>query len=717
MSSETTASRTVADLVAVEVFASKLFSITEEMAQTMIRTSGDPVIAEVNDFSTVLTDADGELLAYGVVAIHLGPARRSVRHLIETVPSEQIHPGDAWVCNDPYTTGNCHQPDLGIVRPIFYQGEHVAWCWAEAHMLDIGGMAPGGFASSAREVYGEALRFPGVKLISENEIIDDIWRLITANIRLPERNLNELRCFIAACNTAEQRLVDTIDEVGVESFRRYSEEAKDLSEQAVRRRISALPDGEFEARDYVEHNGHSNDLYEIRATVRVSGDRLEIDFDGTAAQTDGFVNCVAPAAQSVAITPLLHMLVPDVPVNEGLIRAIDWNMPAGTLVNPESPAPVSAGHMEAGMKAGRAVWAAASRLLSESDDEFLSMRPIATGHEAWIGSILYAPNEDGVWIPFLDMHGGGCGIGSTLQEDGLDAGGVLTATSNQLPDIETNEFLFDVLYLWRRLAVGTGGPGRTRGGLGIDIAFTPWRTPGGVTNTFAATNQIPATGIFGGYPGSGSRHRVFRGAAVDKDFEAGVVPGGPDDLQGSAVDLEAKHFDSPISAGDVLQVRIGGGGGIGDPLERDPQAVAEDVRNGYLDPALSESVYGVVLGGGRVDERGTEQSRDRIRAERRAWATLGAAAGIPAARSAAARADNPMVVERADGSLTCARCDSPLAEPRSPLHESVPARRRRAIDVLEELGGWCGPRDDVEVAEFACGSCGALVDVRVVVQA
>jgi N-methylhydantoinase B len=708
--------RSVLDLVDVEVFARKLFSITEEMGRTMIRTSGDPVIAEVNDFSTVLTDAHGELLAYGYLTIHLGPARRSIAHVIATVDASQINEGDAWICNDPYTTGNCHQPDVGVVRPIFFDGELVAWCWAEAHMTDIGGMAPGGFAVDAREVYGEALRFPGVKIVDRGTVIDDIWRLIATNIRLPERNLNQIRCFIAACNTAESRVRDIVAEVGLDSFRERCEAAKDLSEQAMRRRVASLPDGVYEARDFVEHNGHVNDLYEVRCTITINGDQMSVSFEGSSPQTDGFINCVAPAVMSASLTPLAHILVPDIPINEGIFRSIQWMIPAGTIVNPTAPTPVSSGHLETGLHAGRALWAALARIQSKSGDAFVRSHVLAPGHESWIGSMLYAPNEDGVWIPFLDMHGGGAGQGAQPHADGLDAGGVLPNSTNQLPDIEITEATFNVLYLWRKLAAGTGGPGKSRGGNGIEVAWTPWHTPGGSTNTFAATQQVPAPGLFGGFPGSGSRHRLFNDTDLLTQLSDGRVPGAPDDIAGDSVDFEAKKFGSPIAPGDVLQVRWGGGGGLGDPLDRDPELVADDARSGYSDREATVSAYGVWLDeNGAVDADRTDETRRELRSERRQWPPLGQASGIPPMRSAAAEAALLGVDQESDGALTCAACHAQLATGGAHLHHVVPARRRRAAEVLAAVGGWCLERDDVDIAEFACPGCGTLLDVRVVV--
>ena len=384
-------------------------------------------------------------------------------------------------------------------------------------------------------------------------------------------------------------------------------------------------------------------------------------------------------------------------------------------MNPVPPAPVSAGHMEAGLKAGRAVWANVARLQSVATDPFVSAHAMAPGHESWIGTMLYAPDENGEWIPFLDMHGGGAGLGAQVERDGLDAGGTLSNAINQLPDIETIEHHATVLYLWRKLGRGTGGVGRFRGGQGIEVAWTPWGTVGGQTTTFAATQQVPATGLFGGFPGSGSRHRLIRGADVHATLRGGSVPGTVDELGGERIDYEAKRFNAPVDAGDVMQVRLGGGGGFGDPLLRDPDAVARDARDGYADPGTLDVAYGVVLDGEDVDAEATVTLRERIRADRRAWPVLGDGSGIPAPRSEAERVANPGLTVDDDGTLHCTSCAEAVAPAGTDYHACVPADRRPAAEVLTRLGAWTRLRADVDVAQFACPGCGALLDVRVVV--
>ncbi|GAA4672932.1 hypothetical protein GCM10023215_00330 [Pseudonocardia yuanmonensis] len=273
-------------------------------------------------------------------------------------------------------------------------------------------------------------------------------------------------------------------------------------------------------------------------------------------------------------------------------------------------------------------------------------------------------------MPFPDMNGGGSGAGAQAVADGMDVSGVLAQPQNSIPDIEVNELAYPVLYLWRRLNPDSGGPGRTRGGTGIDLAFVPWYTTGGQEAVMAACWQVPPTGVFGGYPGSSSGAALVSGARADAALDAGVIPGSLDELAAPARQLEGKQFGLPVAPGDVVHLHVGGGGGYGDPLERDPARVADDVAAGAVTVAAARTSYGVVLDPtGRPDPTATETERARQRAERRAWSREGE-----------------------------------LAVRRSP----VAAR-------LAERGQWCHHRDGIDLVECADPATGTLVRADVVV--
>jgi N-methylhydantoinase B len=659
------------DPVTVEIFSKAIENIAHEMGVVMMRASGSPVIAEAVDFSTFIADADGDILCYaGYITIYLGTARQAVKHILATVPREKIRPGDLFICNDPFTTGNAHQVDVGVVRPLFIGEEIVAWCWAEAHVNDFGGIAPGSMAPMATETYGEALRLPGIKIVDQGEIIDDIWRIIETNIRVPHLVLNDIRCFIAACNRCDDRIKVLVDQYGIDTFRLYTEVAKDLAEKAVRDRIRELPNAVLTAVEYEEHNGHTNDIYPVRCTLTVEDDRMTIDLSESSPQTDGFINCSAAMTLGCAVSPLLMTLLPDLPINQGTLRPIEVITKPGTICDVQMPAPVSSGHLETGLRITRLITRMLAQLQADSTSEFVRDHLMASWQDSWSAAFFYGPDENGDLVPFPDMNGGSGGGGAQAVADGMDASGALAQPQNSLPDIEINEFAYPVLYLWRKINKNSGGPGLYRGGNGIEFAWTPWYSPGGQEHVMTACWGIPPNGVFGGYPGSASGFDLVTGAEVDRILNEGTVPGQLSDLAAPAIGLDNKQFGMAVLPGDVVNVHSGGGGGYGDPIERDLEQVASDVRSGLITAHAARSAYGVIVTvDGTADVAATDQRRAEIRTDRLSW---------PAE----------------DGGLV---------------------RRTGAAERLAELDQWCHFREGVELVETAEPGTGRLLRTEVVV--
>jgi N-methylhydantoinase B len=714
------------DLVTAEIIRQQLYNIAQEMGTVMIRTSGDPIITEAVDFSTFIADADGGIIAFsGYMTWHAGPARQSVRHILKSVPREEIHPGDAFICNDPYTTGACHPPDVGIVRPIFSGGELVAWCWSEGHILDVGGMSPGGFAPAAMDCYGEALRFPGIKFMSEGKVIEDVHRLIDANFRLASRNYNDIRCFLAATSVGERRVLDLIERYGLENFRQYVEANNRLSEETVRSRISKLPNRTILAEENVEHDGHVNEVFTVRCALTVDGDSLSLDFNGTDPQAGGFVNIAEGAMWGVAVTPLMLMLAPDVAFNEGFFAPLSMNLPEASLVNVRMPAPSSSGHMETGMHVMKMLTRVISELMAESEDDYVRAHAMAPWHDAWVGGVFAGADDEGNQFVMLDMHGGGAGGGAQTVVDGLDAAGTLTQVSNGLPDIELNELSFPVRYLWRRLNTNSGGPGRYRGGQGISFAWTADGASAGAETVFSACWQIPPGGVDGGYPGSTSGYRLIRETNVSK-LEHGKKPVNLDTIVGEVVELEGKQTNIPMSKGDVFIQFEGGGGGLGDPLTREPQQVANDVRDRYVDRATAEKVYGVVFADGTldVDADATSANRAKVRAARLGDARINGSTSRPVRpESSTERPVGYSLAVTGEGGreiYCCQQCGAPLAETGQSWREACAVRERPAHEAMAAQGGWARARIEdpaVVVLEHLCPGCGAALAVSTEVRA
>jgi N-methylhydantoinase B len=658
------------DPVTVEIFSKAVENIANEMGVVMMRASGSPVIAEAVDFSTFIADAEGDILCYtGFITIYIGTARQAVKHIIATVPRDQIRPGDMFICNDPFTTGNGHQVDVGVVRPLFRGDELVAWCWAAAHVNDFGGIAPGSMAPMATETYGEALRLPGIKIVDQGKPIDDIWRIIETNIRVPNVVLNDIRCFIAACNRCDDRLQVLIDRYGLENFVLYTETAKDLAEAATRRRIAELPNGVYKGIEIQEHNGHTDEINPVRCTMTVEDDEITLDFTESAPQTNGFVNCSAAMTLGCAVSPFLFSLLPDLPINQGTLRPIKIITKPGTICDVQMPAPVSNGHLETGLKVCRLITRLLADIQADSDSAFVRDHVMAPWQDSWNAGFFYAPDEDGNLVPFPDMNGGGGGGGAQRVADGMHVAGALAQPQNSLPDIEINEFAYPVLYLWRKLNQNSGGPGEYRGGDGIELAWTPWYTTGGQEHVMAPCWQVPPSGIAGGYPGSSSGFVLVSGAGADEKLSQGTVPQSLDDLSAEPTALTGKQFGLVVLPGDVIRLQCGGGGGYGDPIDREIEAVRADVLAGNVSGHAAASAYGVIIDdAGDVDQDATRASREAIRDDRRSWTR--------------------------DGEVT--------------------VRRTKAADRLADFGQWCSPHDAVEVVEKADRDTGALISVDVV---
>lgn len=606
--------------------------------------------------------------------------------------------------------------------PIFADDELVAWCWAEGHIIDVGGMSPGGFAPAAHDCYSEALRFPGIKFMEKGRVLEDIKRLIDANFRLPSRNYNDLRCFLAATSVGERRVLDLIGRHGVDAFRRYVQVNNELSEQAVRERIAKLPNKTLSAEAYVEHNGHVNELFTIRCTLTIHDDSIDIDFTGTDPQTDGFVNISEGAMVGVAVTPLMLMLAPDVAFNEGFFRTLTLTLPEATLVNVRMPAPSSSGHMETGMQAMKLLTRMLSEVMQESEDTFVRSHAMAPWHDGWIGSVFAGADDSGDQFLMLDMHGGGAGGGAQTVVDGMDAAGTLTQVSNGLPDIEFNELGFPVRYLWRHLNTNCGGAGRFRGGQGIDFAWTPDGASSGQETVFAGCWQNPPPGVDGGYPGGTSGYKVIQHTNLPEltRYHKAI---NRESITGEVLELEGKQAGIPLVTGDVFN-QFEGGGGVGDPLARDPDLVAGDVRDRYIGHDVASSVYGVVFLDDdlTIDSQATATRRDEIRKRRLAGAIKGISDVPPqfAEPTSERRIGFSLAfVTGSDGTAvySCQHCGESLASIQTDWHDASAHRERPVDEVLTENGTWAMKRTQqprLNIIEYLCPGCGAMLDVRTV---
>ena len=470
------------DIIDVEVFRKALENLTEEMAITLKRASGSSIVVDTHDFSTAIFDAAGEQLAFsGWVTMHCASSVIGVRETVKLFAADpDLAPGDAIVVNDPYTCGALHQADVGIVMPMFHAGEVVGWCFSNVHVLDIGGTAIGGLATTAHDVWEEALRFPPIK-IAPRGILDPQWeRFIANSVRMPDAVINDLRGMIAAGHTAQRKVDELIERHGLEDYRRLSDAGKELSEQALREKISQLPDGTYEAQEWIEYDGHATEeLLNLRCTLTVDGDHMRIAVEGDP-QIDAPVVGAPAGVLGCLMSALLCMLTYDIPMNQGIWRHLEFDLgPQGSVVNPLPPAPVSLAHVGCGFRAGRGFNDVLAQACALSGDAQLQARVAGAPQNAVPCALFFGQNQFGrptVSVLLSTAIGVGGGAQSTM--DGQDCYGAQTMQGTRMPDVEVFEAQEPMLVLYRRLTPDSGGPGALRGGLGMTEATVLWSTDG-----------------------------------------------------------------------------------------------------------------------------------------------------------------------------------------------------------------------------------------------
>jgi N-methylhydantoinase B len=700
------------DPVTLEVIRMRLDSIVEEMGIAMIRSSGSPVITEAGDFNTALFDPTGRIYAYSdYVQFHIGSGSVAVQNLVKVIEGEPLHPGDAFISNDPHTAGASHPPDTNVISPIFHDDELIGWAQSQAHLVDVGGMTPGGFAPGATDCYAEALRLPpGVKIFEKGEPVEWVRRTLLNNVRVPALFWNDVRSLVASNNTGIRRLLGTIAEFGLEQFREYTRLSFELAEQVVRERIAAIPDGTYRAEEWTEHNGHVDDLYRVACTMTKRGSQITFDFAGSSEQTGGFVNCSYGALVGSVASAVVPILAWDVPFNEGVMTAFDVVAEPGTIVNPTPPAPISNGHLTTGARVSRLVTKLMNEACRTSGDDVIRSRTQGVWADSWTGGISAGTSDAGEYFVLFNMDGGGMGAGAQPEMDGLDCAGMMTQVNNMLPDVEMNEMLYPVLYLWKQLNTSSAGHGAQRGGLGLEFAWTLHGAPEVVQTVFAPSAQVVADGFGGGLPAGGSGHEVRRATNVAALLQQGTVPAEPA-LTAERTDLLAINQQSvPIVAGDVFVQWIAGGGGYGDPLLRDPARVAADVTDGYVSAETAAATYGVVLTASGVDEQATALARDAVRRSR-----LGAEPTAQVAPDAAGAASVP---QRDDAGWYCPASGARLGNdpdwrPHAVLATHVAADRLAEHGVRVRRRD-AGPR--VLIDEYYSPACGTLLEARIRVE-
>ena len=553
--------------------------------------------------------ADGSLLMGGVGFLHhLTSAAEACKAIIRRFAG-QIHEGDVYLLNDPYTAA-LHTSDIYLISPIHYGGVLVAWSACFVHVYDIGAMNPGGFAPDAVDIFSEGFSSPGLKLIDGGELRQDVWDTLLNMVRSPEMVALDMRSMIACNNVAKDRMLALIDKYGVQTVDAACGTLIEQSEMLLRQRLRELPNGRWQSRQYLDVKG---EISRVVLTMTKQDDTLTFDFTGSSPQSRHSLNCTRWASLGGLFAPLFPLLCYDITWNEGVIRPIQMIAPEGSIVNCTRPAPVSVATVGAIQSVNNAACATIGKMLAAS--ETYAEEATAVWHANHFAIFMFGRNQrGGQAIGILTETFAGAG-GARTFGDGVDIGGEVPNPISRMANVETMEATFPVRYLFRRRMMDSGGPGRFRGGTGGELAIVPHDSlDGGLHYVISGKgSKFPMSdGLSGGLAGMTNDYVWVH--APKETHNTDRFAQSLDSIRGEHEAISWGVF--PLMGDDALYVRWNGGGGVGDPLDRAPEKVQQDVAEGIVSERAARNVYGVVIHGGRVDDGATKARRGELRAER-----------------------------------------------------------------------------------------------------
>ena len=559
--------RPAVDPITLEVVRAGLTSIVHEMSITMDRTSYSTIIREVHDYSCVLFDSKGRLVAQAEgIPIFNGSMNFVIDKVLEKFPVSSMKPGDIFISNDPYTGGGTHKNDINIVMPIFWDDTVVMLSASKAHHLDIGGKDPGSWSSDARNTFQEGLSIPPMQLASEGVTNEAITEILFANMRVPQLSRGDFAAQIAAGKTAEMRAHSWLSKNGAKLFHDAVDELIAHGERITRAAIERIPNGVYEAKGFADADGVSDDPVKLHVTVTVEDSDIHVDFTGSDKQRNGAAgNC--HWVNTVSMTREFMMFLSDVALggNEGSYAPIHVTAPEGSVFKPSYPAPVTTGMGDMGTRL--------VELLFQAMADVLPNDVIAGtfGNFSCLTLAGFDPETRDEFVHFSPYAGG---WGGRAYADGNSAMVSLGSGDNFNVPCETMETKYPNLHaVSYRLRDNSAGAGRHRGGLGIAYDYQI-KVPGEFTVALDR-DKFPPYGLFGGSEGEGSCFVVNPGKNDERRF--------------------ARASGQPLEPGTLVSHRTAGGGGYGKPFERPAEAVLEDVLDEYVSLDDARALYGVVI--------------------------------------------------------------------------------------------------------------------------
>ncbi len=582
------------DPITFEVVRNAFMAVCNEMSLVLMKTAYSTPVNEGHDFSSCVYDAGGQLVAQGDedLPAFIGLTMLTVPEVIREIGIDQMRDGDIFMINDPYVAST-HCNDVHLVKPVFVDGELTGFVTSTAHWSDVGGVAPGSLNCRARTHFEEGVRIPAIRIWRDGEMAEDVMKVLMVNMRQPWERMGDFHAQVASVHTGESRLQALCARYGRATVTACMSEAQSYTERLFRSHISDLPDGVYEAADRVDQDIWTGEPKHIRLRLTVAGDSLVVDLTGSDGPAESGINCTIAATTS-ATAIAMSSILPPAPMNAGVMRVVDLQVKRGSLLWAEPPSAVS-GLAATSMEC---VIACIMQALSQAAPARGAGSPYSILNSVYSGF----DERPGFQSPFINYAWGMGGLGGTLRKDGPSAvASAYSASTTNIP-CELQERRYPVLYWRYRLRQDSGGPGTSRGGLGLDQELAFPDVPATIS-CIGNRERFGPPGVFGGEPGR-TAHLTFN-YETDRERNIGIF-----------------CVNEPSDDTDRLSYWSAGGGGYGDPLSRSVERVVEDLLDEYISVESAERDYGVVVSRldlrelvCEIDEEATQKLRDRRMSE------------------------------------------------------------------------------------------------------
>jgi len=705
------------DPVTFEVIRNRLWTINIAHGEAMTRISGSPTFQALDFNMCIMTEAAEIAMNAPFLQYLASGSPMAIRYVMENYSGDPgIHEGDVFIGNDPWV-GAAHQMDVLVAQPVFVDGKLFAWVSNAGHQYDLGGIVPGGWPQNAVDVYSDPTLFSPFKLVERGVLRKDLEQMYRRQSRMPDLVALDLRAQLAGTRFATEQLQEACRQFGAPTVKAAMKRILDNAQRTFAEKLERIPDGTWsEVRWFDEKLPGDRGTHRMQVNITKTGGRLRIDNRGTEEQAEGpngftFTGFAGALMGVISVTMLADQMFSI----GGAERQIDFDPTPGLLSCCDYPAAVSGGVMNI-LTHMNALMVIFSRMLACDPDVKKDL--IGAGPE-WPLLVLAGSDDRDSYFGTALMDASAMGSGARSFKDGVDTSGPAWSPLIRLLNIEASEQWYPIVYLYRRELTDGGGAGRWRGGTGMEEAVTPYRAKAieAITNTGGSgISTHGCMGVFGGMPSPTARYLLAKGTNVERLFAERILPEHIDAIEASSRDLlRAKSNGAPFVAGDTLEAVFTGGGGYGDPLEREPEQVALDVELGYVSAGVAAELYGVAIDGdGSVQESQTDALRARQRSERSGWDPVSERFDAPAPAPSTPATGEParsvheyLEARDIDGGrvLVCSRCDTVISDYRGNykhgllMHEGPLTLLPRVIDPSHFLD------EEMVLRRFCCPGC------------